>query len=254
MPVTSNAIQKSLIFIGKCKENFQSFPIALTTGPLEFEAYLFWTPKVVPTEHQGALIRINGASGTLFDPSFMRYQVAELTRLRQITCEIFVHKGFESSLNIDRESFNYSHPHAVYLARWLHSALRQLATAQKNVASKILHGNRMTQKEEKLSELQEIALNVWKKESNDEFSSPPIIKFEDNISKQLLSSNADIIFSRSEIISAEKKGAHSSKAEILEQKIVAITQILISFGAFDSLSKEKQSNLLKAIYKILEKE
>ena len=63
---------------------------SLSGGPLEFDAYLLWAPKIVPREHQGSLIRIRGASGTLFDPTFMRYQVAELTRLRQITCEIFV--------------------------------------------------------------------------------------------------------------------------------------------------------------------
>lgn len=252
-PITTNAIKTPLVFIGKCKENFESYPIALTTGPLEFEAYLYWNPKIVPTEHQGALIRINGASGTLFDPSFMRYQVAELTRLRQITCEIFVHKGFESSLNIDRESFNYSHPHAVYLARWLHSALRQLATTQKNVASKILQHNRQTQNEVKLSDLQEIALDVWQKESNDKFSSPPIVKLQEDIDTQS-TPNADIVFRRSEIISDAKKGPQPAKNQILEQKIIAITQVLISFGALDALTKEKQSSLLKAIYKIMEKD
>lgn len=253
-PVTNNAIKNPLIFIGKCTENFDSYPIALTTGPLEFEAYLYWNAKIVPTEHQGSLIRINGASGTLFDPNFMKYQVAELTRLRQITCEIFVHQGFESSLNIDRESFNYSHPHAVYLARWLHSALRQLATAQKNVASKILQDNRKTQKEGQLSELQEIALDVWQKESNDKFSSPPVIKLDKSSSEQAQISDADVVFARSEIISPERRGTSRAKTEILEQKIIAITQVLISFGVLDSLSKKKQSSLLQAIYKILEKE
>lgn len=249
-PVTTNAIKTPLIFLGKCKESFDSFPVDLTTGPLEFEAYLYWNPKIVPTEHQGALIRINGASGTLFDPNFMRYQVAELTRLRQITCEIFIHKGFESSLNIDRESFNYSHPHAVYLARWLHNALRQLATAQKNVGAKLLQKYRKVEREEKLTEIQEIVSEVWKKESTDNFSNPPKVKLIENI-KEKSSVDADVIFKRSEIISTEKK---TNQNEILEEKIIAITQVLISFGVFDGLTEKKQSSLLKAIYKILEKD
>ena len=57
------------------------------------------------------LVRIRGASGTLFDPTFLNYRVSEQTRLRQITAEIFVHEGLDSAVNIDRESFNFSHPH-----------------------------------------------------------------------------------------------------------------------------------------------
>ena len=96
-------------------------PPELTGGPLEFEAYLMWAPKVAPTEHQGVLVRVHGSSGTLFDPTFLRYQVSEQTRLRQISCEIFVSEGLEAALNIDRESFNYAHPHVVYITNWLHA-------------------------------------------------------------------------------------------------------------------------------------
>ena len=88
-----------------------------TGGPLEFEAYLMWAPKIAPTEHQGVLVRVHGSSGTLFDPTFLRYQVSEQTRLRQISCEIFVSEGLEAALNIDRESFNYAHPHVVYITK-----------------------------------------------------------------------------------------------------------------------------------------
>jgi len=89
LPMSSHALKEPLIFVGRCREEFSRVPRELSGGPLAFEAYLFWTPKVAPTEHQGSLIRIHGSSGTLFDPTFMRYQVSEQTRLRQITCEIF---------------------------------------------------------------------------------------------------------------------------------------------------------------------
>jgi hypothetical protein len=105
LPSGSHAIKSPLVFVGAYREEFRKRPRELSGGPLAFEAYLFWTPKVVPTEHQGSLVRIHGSSGTLFDPTFMRYQVSEQTRLRQIVCEIFVSEGLESALNIDRESF-----------------------------------------------------------------------------------------------------------------------------------------------------
>ena len=131
LPTTSHAVKKPIFFVGRCREEFDGVPPELTGGPLEFEAYLMWAPKIAPTEHQGVLVRVHGSSGTLFDPTFMRYQVSEQTRLRQISCEIFVSQGLEAALNIDRESFNYAHPHVVYVTKWLHASLRRVATVQK---------------------------------------------------------------------------------------------------------------------------
>ena len=66
---------------------------------------------------------------------FSTNQVSEQTRLRQITAEIFVHEGLDSAINIDRESFNYSHPHFLYIQRWLHRALRLLANRLKALSA-----------------------------------------------------------------------------------------------------------------------
>ena len=110
LPATTHAVKKPILVVGRCLEKFEGVSSEFTGGPLEFEAYLMWAPKIAPTEHQGVLIRVHGSSGTLFDPTFLRYQVSEQTRLRQISCEIFVSEGLEAALNIDRESFNYAHP------------------------------------------------------------------------------------------------------------------------------------------------
>jgi hypothetical protein len=61
----------------------------------------------------------------------MKDQVAEQTRLRRITAEVFVLKGLDAALNIDRESFNYAHPHYQYLMKWVHNALRQVPGAKR---------------------------------------------------------------------------------------------------------------------------
>lgn len=256
LPMTGHAIKTPLIFLGKCREEFSKYSSDLSGGPLEFEAYLFWTPKIVPTEHRGSLIRVNGASGTLFDSSFMKYQVSEQTRLRQITCEIFIHQGFDSSLNIDRESFNFAHPHAVYLTRWLHSALRQLATAQKKVASEIREETRNNFKSESLNNIQKVAIETWHAEQKDIDSSPPTISIENSPSQPELIQSADIVLNRDVIAPKRNETRRSpvivAQQTILDEKIKAITQVLASFGLLEKLNSKEQERLLRAIYQILE--
>jgi hypothetical protein len=132
LPVTSNAVKTPMLFFGHLSEEFPGVDRARSGGPLEFYAYLMWTPKVLPVDHIGSMVRIHGASGTGFDESFFRYQVAETTRLRQISCEIFVVRGLEGALNIDRETYNFAHPHVVRLTNWLHVALSRAIQAQKS--------------------------------------------------------------------------------------------------------------------------
>jgi len=133
LPVTANSIKDPQIFVGKLKPDLSKVPAAYRGGELEIYGYFAWAPKVVPNEHQGVLIRINGASGALFDNTFLRYKVAERTRLTQIIGEIFVDVGLDGALNIDRESFNYTHPHYVIVQNWIHSALRQITNQLKGL-------------------------------------------------------------------------------------------------------------------------
>jgi hypothetical protein len=253
LPATNNALKTPLAFIGKCREEFPKIPREFSGGPLAFEAYLFWTPKVAPTEHQGSLIRIHGSSGTLFDPTFMRYQVSELTRLRQITCEIFVSEGLDSALNIDRESFNNAHPHSVYITKWLHSALRQLASAQKRLASEVRGQTRDESKDAAVSEIQRVATDLWRQEADDPGANPPSIELSATGARPEKTSEA-YVYSRSAVVPARER-SRTAKAQaqdtILEEKLKAIAQVLASFGLLDAVPRRKQEKLLKAIYEIL---
>ena len=251
LPTGSHALKKPLILIGRCDEYFSKFPKDLSGGPLKFEAYLFWTPKIAPTEHRGSLIRINGASGTLFDPTFMRYQIAEQTRLKQITCEIFIHEGFDSALNIDRESFNFAHPHAVYLTRWLHNALRQLATTQKRIASEVRSEVREEIKEQQKTEIQQIAMDIWKQEMKDEYSAPPVVSIKEK-SEEISTGSADIVLVKSPPRDSQTRKMTSAASQINDEKMKAITQILASFGLLESLTQQQQNRLLNAIYNVLD--
>jgi hypothetical protein len=254
LPTTDHALKRPLIFLGKCREEFSNVPRELSGGPLDFEAYLFWAPKIAPTEHQGSLIRIHGSSGTLFDSTFMRYQVSEQTRLRQITCEIFVHQGLDSALNIDRESFNTAHPHSVFITKWLHSALRQLATAQKRLANEAREQTRGEARETVLTRIQKLAVNVWKQETDDPASKPPAIDFSEPGAKSKRAVSGSYVFSRG-VITQDRNKPQTSKgkvrAAVLEEKLKAIIQVLASFGILDVLSKAKQEKLVKTLYKIL---
>lgn len=137
LPSTSTAVQTPLVFVGKDTQKFEGKPVELSGGRLVFEAYLFWAPKIIPKQHQGVVLRVGNASGALFDRTFMNYQVSEQTRLRQITAEVFVHEGLDGAINLDRESFNFAHPHYQYLVRWLHSALRQLTNKHKELGKEL---------------------------------------------------------------------------------------------------------------------
>jgi len=254
LPTTDHALKHPLVFIGKCSEKFSGVPPALSGGPLSFEAYLFWSPKIAPTEHQGSLIRIHGSSGTLFDPTFMRYQVSEQTRLRQTTCEIFVSEGLDSALNIDRESFNNAHPHSVFITKWLHNALTQLATAQKRAASEVREASRAQKTEERIDEIQQIAAEVWAEEADDEGSVPPPVELSETGEKT--KPNADgYAFSRSVVLRKKpqtKTRGSRARDLVLEEKVKAIAQVLVSYELLDGLTKRKQEQLLNAIYKILD--
>ena len=254
LPVANGALKHPLIFVGKCREEFEKVPRELSGGPLEFEAYLFWNPKIAPVEHQGALIRIHGSSGTLFDSSFMRYQVSEQTRLRQITCEIFVKEGLDSAINIDRESFNSAHPHTVYITKWLHNSLRQVATTQKRISSEIRNKSRDQDKGKVLNNIQSVASRVWEKASDDVGSAPPSFEFTD--SGESSSKTGDVYAFKKELVIPPLRRINTKKIRnrrvVIEEQVKAIAQVLASYGVFETTSKSQQQSMLKAIFEILE--
>jgi hypothetical protein len=250
LPATNHAVKQPILFVGRCREEFTDIPSELTGGPLEFDAYLMWAPKIVPTEHQGSLVRIHGSSGTLFDPTFMRYQVSEQTRLRQISCEIFVSVGLEAALNIDRESFNYAHPHVVYITKWLHAALRRVATVQKRIASDLRGVGR---EEEAVAEeqlLQGLAAEAWRQETDDPGAVPPPVFFEAGGATDNDVPGAYRI-PRETIFGTGSRGRSRSEGAT-ERKMRAIVQLLAAFSLLDDLSASTRDRLLAGLRKIIE--
>ena len=140
--ISKSRIGKPVLMVGKVEAPFPETAIERAGGRLRFEAYLYWNSTISPKDIQGSLIRVREASGTLYDQRFLNYQVSEQSRLRQISAEIFVLEGLDGAINIDRESFNYSHPHYIYIQKWLHRALRLLVNRLKLISSEHLASER----------------------------------------------------------------------------------------------------------------
>jgi hypothetical protein len=251
LPTTAHAVKKPILFVGRCREEFEGIPTELTGGTLEFEAYLMWAPKIAPAENRGVLIRVHGSSGTLFDPTFMRYQISEQTRMRQISCEIFVSEGFEAALNIDRESFNYAHPHVVYITKWLHASLRRLATVQKKIAGDIRQAQRKADVEEEKETLTSIASGAWRYESDDPGAQPPPVAFLDAASETTDTQPGTYHFSRQAVF-GEQTRQQTLHHKSTERKLKTIVQLLSAYGILESLTSGQQERLLAGMRKILE--
>jgi hypothetical protein len=235
-----------LMFVGGASPSLSSVPEAYRGGELEFEFYMLWNHKVVPLEHNGCLIRINGANGTLFDSSFIEYQISEQTRLRQLTGEVFAVKGLDSSLNIDRESFNISHPHFQYLKKWLHNALRQFMSKSKALNK----GDAAAKNREKIKKIQSSIQEVVSS-----FTESRVVKFY-SASKgeqpSLLDSSETVSIDRATIYPLHKPSSSSEKARLSlhEDKLVAVANILESYGLLSSLGPGEADKLIAAIGQI----
>ena len=229
-PVMAVAKQENPFSLGNLKR---------AGGRLSFEAYLYWNSKIVPRETAGVLIRIREASGTLFDSTFLNYQVSEQTRLRQITAEVFVHEGLDSAINIDRESFNYSHPHFLYIQKWLHRALRLLTNRLKALAAEDLARAKAELRDQAL----EYAVKVWNRRLGDE-ADPP---FSDATVKFLPEEigGVNIEWPSTAILTSKGRAAGTGR-------ISALAAILEAYGALSSLPIEDRAQFIKDIIGIPE--
>ena len=229
-------LRAPIIMAGKQDNPFQSNDLDRAGGPLSFEGYLYWNSKILPKDTAGVLIRIREASGTLFDPTFLNYQVSEQTRLRQITAEIFVHEGLDSAINIDRESFNYSHPHFLYIQRWLHRALRLLVNRLKALAAQDLQREKARRYSESRAHLQIRADTVWRRRHGDE-ADPPIAVHSQGALPD-------------EIGGVEIEWISNVPDEI--DKATALSVILEAYGVLSNLPVQDRGQLISDILSILE--
>jgi hypothetical protein len=253
-PKTSHAITTPLLFVGQCRESFKGKPTELSGGPLSFEAYLFWTPKVIPTQHQGVVVRVGNASGATFDKTFMGYQISEQTRLRQITAEIFIKEGFDGAINLDRESYNFAHPHYQFVVKWLHSAIRQLTNKHKELGKRIRSTRLAAQASEVRAALALKVETLLREIGVEDTPEVRILAPEEYTSASQLRRKGIIALRRAHVIpessGQRQTGPAAEREALLERKAIAIAQLLEGWGVLRNLSFEQQEELILHLLEI----
>jgi len=253
LPKSSTSISTPLLFVGKDAPDLSSIPEKIRGGNLEFEAYLFWNHTIVPKEHSGVLLRINDANGVLFDETFMKYPVSEVTRKRQITAEVFVMRGLDAALNIDRESFNFAHPHYQYLTRWVHNAFRQFASRQKSLAKEHLDRTRTEATTTQMSDLEQRVDRVVRRLQSDPDAPSTVVEFVDSTKDQHTKRKDGVLaFAKQDIfpvaLVAKNKSGPLAHAQLrFEAQMKAVARILDAFDVFDNMTYQRQQQLLREI-------
>ena len=256
LPKTLDTVPYSLLFVGQASPDLSSYPPEVRGGDLEFEAYLFWNHVVVPKEHAGILIRINDSNGVLFDSSFMHYPVSEQRRKDQVTAEIFVKKGLDAALNIDRESFNYAHPHYQYITHWVHQAFRQLSNRHKAIGKAMRDSARENNAHQKMQAIDQKVNKTLRSLIPDEDTPLPEVIFTENEKQELQSRKEGYLaFQKSNVFGTRDQKRRSSSKQIIddadfEARIKAVAKVLDAYGVFNKMSYEKQQRLLREIVAI----
>jgi len=255
LPRTETAVKTPLLFIGRHREAFEGRPVELSGGPLAFEAYLFWSPRIVPKQHQGVILRVGNASGALFDADFMGYETSELTRKSQVTAEIFVSEGLDDAINLDRESFNYAHPHFQFLTKWLHSAFRQFSNRHKELG-KQLRTSRL--RHEAVQSREKVAVKVRAALKSRGIEDVPEVELLEPARKTeaaKLRREGKIVLHREAVIPASSQTrqteVEANRLKLAEKKAIGIAQLLHGMGLLADLSFADQEKLIRDILEIV---
>lgn len=247
-PTKRQAVDKPMLFIGAYQPDLSGVPEDIRGGTLAFESYFFWNSKVVPKEIAGVLVRINGSSGALYDDTFMKYQVSEQTRLRQITAEIFVSKGMDAALNIDRESFNFAHPHYQIVSNWVHRSLRQITNTHKAIGDFGRAKIRALETDAAANRLDQFVSRKWTQARGIDNEGPPDVELVDSESEvNQLRSSGNLVFTRAALPAVRPNSAQRQTGIDRTAILKALATVLDAYGALDNLSFTRQHELLNAL-------
>lgn len=240
----TSEIGRPLMFLGKVVSGLGAVPPESGGGALSFEAYLYWNQKITPKENNGVLVRVNNASGVLFDPAFLGYQVSELTRLRQLMSEIFITEGLDAALNIDRESFNFSHPHYQYLQKWVHFAVRQTTNKLKGLNKEILDARRTRAEESRTSRLDVLVEQVWQSRRGADAEPPPAVRLAPRGQALLDDRERGVL-----VYDAGQLAAKAADRDVAvdDSQFQALAKVLSAWGLLEDLSWDEQQSLLADI-------
>jgi len=250
LPKSTSIVKDPILFLGSYFPDLSSMDIHDSAGELAFDAYILWSPKVIPKDHNGVLIRLHNSSGIMFDSTFLKHQIAEHTIKSQLTVEIFVNKGLDSALNIDRESFNISHPHYQIVMRWLHQAIRQVVHQFKAIKSKL---NKESQEKGKSELVKKLSSHVDQRleEYGYDPLEKPLLEIVEDITSQENTADFFRISKKDFIENTGILKSGTQRSHSVEAKAEALFQLLDAYGLLQNISAEKQNSLLADILKVL---
>jgi hypothetical protein len=250
-PSMTAALTTPLLFVDQRRVEYTGAELEMSGGPLAFQAYLIWAPKMVPEEHQGVMVRVHNASGTPYDRKFLDYPVAERHRLAQMSCEIFVTEGFDGALNIDRESFNYAHPHVVSVTRWLHGALQTAIRMQKSLGRELREERKAEESQRQTGRLNRVVQELWEEVRADLDDDPPSVTFL-RPGRKPAPAEPGVFQLPAQVIIGDVSGPNNAaRRRTLERQVTAALQALAAFDIPDDLEDEELHQLLRALTRII---
>jgi hypothetical protein len=241
-------LDQPMLFVGQYAPDLAAVDSNQRGGGLSLEGYLFWNGRVVPKENNGVMVRIRGTSGALFDPTFFKYQISEQTRLRQITSELFIRRGLDAALNIDRESFNFSHPHVQLVSLWLHRAIRQLTNKHKDLSKRLRTERRQEDAATVRGVVLQFADDVWISRHRGE-PTPDVLLAPDGLTAEVARKEGSIAFSRTNIPSLSYSKPDENQDE-REAKARALITVLAAYDVLADRPYDEQQNLIDVILQI----
>jgi|SRR5436309_6461042 len=136
-------------------DDYQTWPIqiegqAASNGDVKAEGYLFFQPyRVLPVETRGLLPRVDGVGvGSTFDNSFLRDLKSESPLFRvQVSGELYILKGLEEALNLDRSGFLEIDAEFRFLAEKVSKTIKEFVRDAAKIRRK--RGQRIKQQRER---------------------------------------------------------------------------------------------------------
>jgi hypothetical protein len=105
--------------------DYEIYEVSHNDEDLEFAGYIFSQATVImPTDIQGGLIRVNNVAIGRYDLNWMNYQKGMGPRLGMTTGEIFVYRGLEQAILIDRDRFRETDKNFRKFRELIHAKLR----------------------------------------------------------------------------------------------------------------------------------
>lgn len=237
------SLDKALLFVGKYAPNLAVVPTARRGGFFELEGYLYWNGRIIPKDNNGVLVGIRGAGSGLFDPTFFQYQISEQTRLRQISSELFILRGLDAALNIDRESFNFAHPHVQLVTNWLHRAIRQLTNRHKDLSARRRAERQSEDQAASRDALERFTADLWRRRNGAD--APPEITFELNAERAMVARRQGLVsFARDEMSTLSER---SGDVTLRDAQAKAIASVLSAFRLLEDRSYAEQQEIIDAI-------